>query len=543
MKIQFGNDVINIPTYSQYQFEAVLNRVKSTIGRKFNRVTKIWYVPFNRQNYDILKSYLPDELKQKYENYFLQALQKLSQLTFLRFYQKEAVEDVIYGKKLISLPLGSGKTLVALAYLSIFDFPKTLIIAPNSLLKQWQSEALKHFNLQSVILEGSPTQRNTILQSLQPPYILILNYEKVILKDVKEFLQSNHFNLLILDEAHKIKNHKTKTYKALRQVKADNKILLTATPLINSPMDVFNIVNFAHPDYFNYKNFTQTYLVFDEIYNPRYGEYIRIPVGVKNLEQLHEELKPIMVFKTKQEILKDLPPKTEVIYEVEPTQYQQELHSYYYFLPKQQDWDVSNQKDFYNMLACITMMRLVVDSTKLLEFSNSELAIQPQHIHHPKIKLLKEEILPFLEGKTIIFTEFAKMADILYNELKDYQPFILKGGMDINATLQKFKESSSKLLISTDVINFGVNLQFIQNLIHYDLPWSPAKLQQREGRIHRIGQDNPVTIIKIITKNTIEEKIHYTLQSKLKQFKDAVAGGMEIDSKEIIKLVWGGTNE
>ncbi len=537
MKIQFGSRTLNINTRTPIEWESVLNRVKSTIGRKYLASLKIWFVPFNYTNYTILKQYLPKEVIEETERYFIDSIKKISEDSLLRDYQKEALKEIVKGKKLIALPTGAGKTLVGLAYIKLFNFERSLIVVPNSLRNQWKKEAEQYFGLKSVIMEGDKKTREKIISELKTPYILILNYEKVILQDVLDFLQKNHFNLVILDEAHKIKNHKTKTYKSLKKVKADNVLLLTATPLINSPMDVFNIVNFAHPNYFSYKLFNEKYIVYDMVYNPRYGDYIKYPVGSKNLDQLHEELKPVMVFKTKEEILKDLPPITESVYEVEPSKEQVRLFKYYQDLAKNNKWDIEN--NFNNILAVITLLRLVSDSPELLVYSKSDLAVNPDSKEAPKIKILKEEILPFLEGKTIIFTEFATMARILYNKLKDYNPYLLTGGMDVNRTLMDFKESDSPLLISTDVINFGVNLQFIQNLIHYELPWSPAKIQQREGRLHRIGQENKVLIIKLITDKSIEKEVYDKLLSKMIDFKTAIAGGKDIDIREVVKVVWG----
>jgi len=544
--IQFGNDKIVVNT-SLIPFDEALSAVKSTIGRVWDKNRKIWKIPFNEENFQKIKHLLPNTQVQKYEKIFNQASTFIKEkFPFLRPYQAEAVSAILQGKRLIALPLGSGKTFVALAYLKYIDAKKSLIIVPASLLYQWQKEAKEHFNLDSIVLEGDKTKRTKILSELKnkSSFILILNYEKVILDDVKEFLYSIPFDLMILDEAHKIKNSKTKTYKALKRVNSASTILLTATPLVNSPFDIFNLVNFIYPGFFFYPEFAERYIEWKEItirknrksrgYEEGY-KVIKVPEGAKNLKELHERLKPVIFFKAKEEILKDLPPKTEQVYWVKPTRTQVELFEYYYDFPYQ----MGEEEGIF--LTCLNLMRQVADSTELLISSNSPYAVKPASKDHPKIDLLKEEILPFIDGKVIIFTEYERMAQILKRELKEYNPFILVGGKGskyIDKTLDAFRESDSKVLISTDVINYGKNLQYITTLIHYDLPWSPAIAQQREGRIHRIGQESPVTVIKLITLYSVEEKIFKALYEKSEQFKTVIAGGKEVDIKKVVELVW-----
>jgi len=541
--VRFGKDCITINTFI-VPFENALSIVKSTTGRTWDKTNKVWNVPFSRENYEKLRDLLPPAKTRYYDEVFNQNFSGIKEnFPFLRPYQVEAVDSILQGKRLIALPLGSGKTFVALSYLKQMNSKKSLIVAPSSLLYQWQSEAKRHFNLDLIILDEGRLKRIETLSKLKEvdSYTLIINYEKVILPDVKTFLLSEYFDLVILDEAHKIKNPFTKTHRALKKVNASTIILLTATPLVNSPLDIFNLVNFIYPGFFNYEEFCERYVEWKEIeVKTKNGttKVIKVPTKAKNLQELHAKLKPVIFFKTKSEILKDLPPKTEQIYWVKPTKTQVELFEYYYSLPLK----LVEKEGEGIFLACVGLMKQVANSTELLTVSDSPYAITPPSLDHPKVDLLKEEVLPFLEGKTIIFTEYKRMAQILYRELQEFKPTLLTGGVGIKQVdeiLNKFEKSDSKILISTDVINFGKNLQFINTLIHYDLPWSPAITQQREGRIHRIGQENPVTIIKLITLNSIEKKIHETLYEKIEQFKTTLAGGKDVEIKNVVELVWG----
>jgi len=539
LTIQFGKDRI---TSWWVPFERALSIVKLTTGKTWDRKNKVWNVPLSRENYEKIKPLLTLDRIRAYEKFFNRTLSEIrNSFPFLRPYQVEGVHAALQGKRLVALPLGSGKTLVALSCLKLVNAKKSLVVAPASLLYQWKGEAKKHFNQDVTVLEGDRKDRYRIISELKntPSYLLALNYEKTILEDVKSFLLSTHFDLVILDEAHKIKNPLTKTHRTLKKVNSTFVILLTATPLVNSPLDIFNLVNFIYPGFFDYHEFCERYIEWKEVeIRKKDGttKTIKVPAGAKNLQELHARLKPVVFFKTKDEILKDLPPKTEQVYWVKPTKTQVELFRYYYALPLQK-----KTEDKGVFLACANLMKQIADSTELLLTSDSPYRVNPSRIEHPKIDLLKEEILPFVEGKAIIFTEYRRMAQILQRELKEYKPFLLTGETEsgkIDTILDEFEKSDSKILISTDVISSGKNLQFVDTLIHYDLPWSPATALQREGRIHRIGQKNPVTIIKFVTLHSIEKRIFDVLYSKTEQFRTALAGGKSIDIKKVIEIVW-----
>lgn len=538
LTIQFGKDRI---TSWWVPFERALSIVKLTAGKTWDRKNRVWNIPLSRENYEKIKPLLTPDKIRAYEKLFNKTLSEIrNTFSFLRSYQAEGIHAVLQGKRLVALPLGSGKTLIALSCLKLINAEKSLVIAPASLLHQWKDEARKYFNLDSIILDGDRKERFQIISGLKNTrsFLLILNYEKAILDDVKSFLLSTRFDLVILDEAHKIKNPSTKTHKTLKKINSALIILLTATPLVNSPLDIFSLVNFIYPGFFDYHEFCERYIEWKEVEIKKKDGTIRavkVPAKAKNLQELHVKLKPVVFFRTKDEILRDLPPKTEQIYWVKPTKTQVELFRYYYALPFQKNED----KGIF--LACANLMKQIADSTELLLTSDSPYRIKPPRIEHPKIDLLKEEILPFIEGKTIIFTEYKRMAQILQRELKEYKPFLLTGETGsgkIDTALNEFEKSDSKILISTDVISSGKNLQFVDTLIHYDLPWSPAVGLQREGRIHRIGQKNPVTIIKLITLHSIEKKIFDVLYSKTEQFRTALAGGKNVDIKNVIEIVW-----
>jgi SNF2 family DNA or RNA helicase len=143
------------------------------------------------------------------------------------------------------------------------------------------------------------------------------------------------------------------------------------------------------------------------------------------------------------------------------------------------------------------------------------------------------------EERAIVFTKFERMANIIYKEIGEDKCFLITGDTKnkINA-IEEFKNSSKQFLIATDCLNYGVNLEFLKTLIHFDLAWTPAKMEQREGRIDRLTQEQKMLVIKLITKNTFEESVVKILERKQTYINDAIHGGdYGITDKEIIENI------
>jgi len=536
MDIIFGKEQVRIPTKDPVAFQRLLYVIKERcVGRKYFPSKKTWFIPATKANFLALKDSLPDTLKKSLAGRFIRAEKRLDAMDFLRPYQKQAVKDIFNGKKLISLPTGAGKTIVALSFEEATDVKRSLFVVPSPLKKQWKSEAKEFFGRNAIILEGSPKKRKKILDELPEEAMLVVGYETA---RVTPELHSIHFEMLCLDEAHKVKNSKTKTYKMLRGIRADTKILLTATPMVNRPTEIFNVVNFAHPHYFDYWAFHERYVIYEDVWTGR--GYVRSPVAFKNLTDLHEELKPVMVFKRKEDILSELPEKVSQYYWIDPSPEQKRLHHLYQEMGKEKAVS-KNGGEYQQVLACLTMMRRVSDSPEMLKRSKSPIATMPKNDKAPKVEVLKDDIIPNLEGKTVIFTEYADMADILFRELSSHNPMLVKGGMDTHKVIEEFKESEvSDILVSTDVLNFGINLQFASNVVHYDQPWSPAKITQREGRIHRIGQKKNTLFISLITKETVEAYVNSLLKDKKDIFESTMTGGQAVEQEVIREVFLGG---
>ncbi len=452
---------------------------------------------------------------------------------FLFPYQKEGVKHLMRGKKLLADGVGLGKSVQALTYAESKPNRRVLIVCPSPLKFQWKQEIKKFFNIDSTILEGTPKKRLKAFNSYKDSKTkyLIVNYEQLIGKEDKKtkivtlknkYLELIKFDLIIFDEVHKIKNYKSGIHKGAKKIKTLDKIGLTATPLINNPMELFTLINFLKPWFFNYKFFTNTFCSMNDVYTS-FGRK-RVIDGYKNLDKLNHYLKPIMIRRLKDEVFADLPKRSYKTYMVDLLPEQKRLHNIYFGNAKD-SFDSGCNK--YDYLAFLQLARGVCDSTELLYLSESKKALPIKKIESGKLEVLKkiDEDIP---DKIIIFTLFSKMAKIIYKELgKDRCVLVTGEDKNKHDSVQEFKNNpKKKYLCTSDCINYGFNIEEAHILIHFDKPWTQAMVEQREGRIDRLTQKNKMLIIDLITKDSIEEKVEKIIAKKKNMIDKIIDGNV-----------------
>lgn len=439
---------------------------------------------------------------------------------YLYDFQVDGVMQLLNGKKLLSDEVGLGKTVTTIAYINIKDYKKVLIVCPVALKKQWQNEIKKFMLKNSVMLQGNKKQRNEIL--INNPDILIVNYEQL---RNNESLLKYKYDIIVFDEVHRLKNKATKTFKTSQKLKSDDKIGLTATPFVNKPEELHTICNFLW-NFIPWWQFSKKFCEWDKLWL-RNNQQINVIVGYKNLKILHNLLNIRMIRRFKKDVMKQLPKRIYKNYFIEPSHEQQLIINYYERAIKFDDNPT-------NILANLTMARMACDSTELIAESNSDKAIDIKFIESAKIKQLKE-IVSICNGKILCFTQWSKMADILHKEFSESN-LITGDTKDKNEVIENFKTNGNKLLFATDCLSYGTNLQFISNLVHFDLPWSSAKIEQREGRVDRINQQNNMLIFKLLISNSIEDRVVDLLTYKQSLFNQIVEGKNMIELiKEVFK--------
>lgn len=474
------------------------------------------------------------------------------------------------GRILIADEVGLGKTIEAAIILKELivreDIKKILILCPSSLTTQWEGELLEKFGLQFEI------NRSVHHWS---------NYDKIIAsidtakrtKHIQE-IAAIKWDLLIIDEAHRLKNSATIGYKALQNIKANNKIFLTATPIQNNLMELFNIIDLLDKGYFGTSaDFRRTFIADDKGHR------------LANKERFGEQIKGIMVRNTRKQSGLEFTKRNVYTVSIDQTPEEKEfeeialnfireryteikdfsdekLNEYAKDLDKSKEDDILSKKPTENKnIKGVGTLQLMILARMLTSckyaFSLSFDRYVKKNISDPVRKLEAEKILKLREqfdenkkmhkivdlikkinDKTIVFTQFIATQSTLTSELEGagFKVEQINGSMNSEEkkhAIRKLKNGQSDMLISTESGSEGLNLQFCHNLINYDLPWNPMRVEQRIGRIHRIGQEYDVSIYNICVKGTIEEYILQKLYLKIDLFKLAIGDIADIVSEVI----------
>lgn len=444
-------------------------------------------------------------------------------------YQKEGVEFAVFKEgTIIADEMGLGKTLQAIAIAlnkkKIFNFKRTLIVCPASLKHQWKKEIEKFTNEKAVIVEGLPADREKLYETSNA-YFLIVNYETILRDSVA--INNQEVDFIILDEAQRIKNYTTKTANSIKSLKKNHSLVITGTPIENRLVDLFSIVGFIDP-YFLAPlwEFSYQHCFFDSTQKNKI-------TGYYNLQELKERLKPILLRREKRNVMKQLPNISEMDIPVEMHPKQAEYHTSYgkgiaQILGKK----FITPFDMQKLMLLLSKMRMVCDSTNLVDYETN---------HSPKLEELKYILIEKLDiknndRKIIIFSEWVRMNNLIgrmlhqlnigFAELSGRIPVKHRGTL-----IKKFEDNPDcRVFISTEAGGSGLNLQVADTVINFELPWNPAKKNQRIGRIDRIGQmKKNLTVINFITRDSIEEKIASGLALKQNLFDGVLDTESETD--------------
>jgi SNF2 family DNA or RNA helicase len=439
--------------------------------------------------------------------------------TILYPYQKEGVRRIVEtGRILLADEMGLGKTVQTIAAVEVFSrhlgVKSVLIICPTSLKYQWKNEIHKFSGKNAIVIEGSPLVRSALYG--EKTFYKIISFGAC--SNDSDKIDQLKPDLVIIDEAQRIKNWKTKTAQSVKRIQSDFAIVLTGTPLENRIEELHSLMEFVD----RYKlgplfRFLGVHQVLDER-----GKL----TGYKNLREIYKTLDDVLIRRNRQTIIDQLPGRIDKNYYIEMTREQIEEHDYYYDIVSRlvNLWvhqGFLSDEDRERLLGSLNCMRMVCDSTYILKSDTN---------HGNKIGELEDlinDLLQDSENKIIIFSQWKKMFELVIRLLdKRKLPYLYLNG-DIPA--QKRKEiidefqsgEMIKLFLSTDAGGVGVNLQSANILINLDLPWNPAVLDQRIGRIYRLGQKKHIRVYNFIAHNSVEHRILYLLD-----FKRAVFNGV-----------------
>ena len=422
-------------------------------------------------------------------------------------YQAEgALFAVRAGRALIGDDMGLGKTIQAIAAMELlarhFGVSKVLVICPTSLKYQWQSEIARFSGRQgdgaARVIGGGRAQRQKDYAA--DDFCKITNYEK--LKPDLDLIAAWAPELVIVDEAQRVKNWNTIAARALKRIDSTYAIVLTGTPLENKLEELISIVQFV-----DQHRLGPTWKLLHE--HQVKDEAGRV-VGYTGLEKIGQTLAPVMIRRHKSEVLRQLPSRTDQNLLVPMTGMQQRYH--------QENADIVakivhrwrktgflSDKDQRRMTCALQNMRMSCNSTYLLDRETDH------GVKADELAALFDDLFADPEAKAVVFSQWTRTHDIVIRRLEarglGYVSF--HGGVPSEkrpALVERFRaDPACRVFLSTDAGSTGLNLQHASTLVNMDLPWNPAVLEQRIARIHRMGQARPVRIINFVSKGTIEE--------------------------------------
>ncbi|GAB6168421.1 hypothetical protein JCM1393_08810 [Clostridium carnis] len=441
----------------------------------------------------------PKELNAKLRSYQLIGYNWLNELSVLEL------------GGILADEMGLGKTLQTITFLLSKKGSKSLIITPTSLIYNWKDEFdnfTKGFKIG--VMHGSLKERSKIIEDIEKYDVILTSYGT--LRNDYKLYENKFFDYCIIDEAQNIKNSTSKITSKVKDINARCKFALTGTPIENNLKELWSIFDFIMPGYLNN----------EEAFKRKF-----INSGDKNIQELKDLINPFILRRLKKDVLIELPDKIEKKYLVEMTPSQKQVYKGY--IKEVREKIKNNKEDRITIFSYLTKLRrLCLDPSLLLENycgGSGKLKISMEIINN-RINLNK---------KIIIFSQFTSVLKKIGNELKvNNKEFLyLDGGTNAKERINlvnKFNESKdiNIFLISLKAGGTGLNLTSANVVIHFDPWWNPAIEDQATDRAHRIGQKNIVEIIKLVAKDTIEEKIIKLQQDKKELINDVINGEVSL---------------
>ena len=492
---------LSVPRYRIGYVDAVLKNRSEDLEVK--RDTAFKQLVRNMREYPDSDYEVPEGLTAKLRNYQKEGFRWLCTLAGWGF------------GGILADDMGLGKTVQMLAFL-LKEQKRALIVSPASLVYNWAGEAERFApGLSVATIAGNSEVRKEELRKSREADVVITSYD-LLKRDIEEYGEET-FDYMIIDEAQYIKNAGTQAARAVKSVRAGVRFALTGTPIENRLGDLWSIFDYVLPGYlYEY---------------PQFKEEIELPIVQSEdkvaMERLHMMISPFILRRKKQDVLKDLPDKLE---EVMYTQMNPEQRKLYDANVSRLKMELAGQteeefkKESIKYLAELTKLRQICCAPELLYENYSA--------GSGKADACMELVKNALEGehKILLFSQFTRMLDRIGAMLEQEGiSYLYLSGKSSKTKRQEMVEQFQNgavpvFLISLKAGGTGLNLTAADVVIHYDPWWNVAAQNQATDRTHRIGQKNVVTVIKLVAKDTIEEKIIKLQERKAKLSEDVIEG-------------------
>ena len=544
MRVKLINNKINI----SFKYDwALVNWVKSLDAREYSATTRSWSIPLTSSletikrlqdkgfivDNDVISHVEANHVKARE----VEAIAVMSDTVFdsplpLYDFQRVCCEFMVKtGSCLNASGVGTGKTIENIATTIKNGTKKNLVISPKSLLLPWEAEILRFApQFKTFVVSGNKKEREEIYQRVRTcddPHFLIISYELARI----DILSIGSYETLIIDEAHRCGNTRTKTYKVLKKLCEGSKhrYLNTATPVMNRPSDLYGVINLIQPGFFgNWWSFMDHYTVRNSFGGVMFA---------RNTEELAQKIKPFTIRKTLEECAPELP--SMIIEDIKFDLSAKELDLYKKI---KQEILFSIEEGMINKIESpMLLQHTLVKMIKLIQLTCS-LSLLGDDNTSSKLEILKDRLEDLLAGddKAIIFVQFKEMAKILERELKEYNPVMITGdvtGQDRADNLKKFQENDShKILISTDAGGEGLNIDRANIIFHFSLPYSYGKYIQRNGRIKRLTQKKPMVVYNLIANKSLDVWLSKMIKGK-SDLSNTILGDIPITMDSILEVL------
>ncbi|MGM9833394.1 MAG: DEAD/DEAH box helicase [Candidatus Limisoma sp.] len=453
-------------------------------------------------------------------------------------YQKEGVKFAFAkGRALIADEMGLGKTVQAIGAAELLRRNRfaesVLVVCPTSLKYQWKSEIERFTGADVLIVEGVATKRAQMYG--EPATYKIVSYHTMA-NDVR-YLGHIEVDMVIMDEVQRLKNWNTIIAGAARRVDARYVVALSGTPLENKLEEFYSVMELVDQYCLGpYYEFREKCIVTDGTSKV---------VGYKNLNSIGEQASSRLIRRRKADVALQLPKRSDMNLLVAVTPQQMDVHNenketVARLIYKWRRQHFLSESDRRRLLLCLNIMRMVSDSTYVLDQTTR---------HDVKIDEamnILDQMLQSGDGKAVVFSQWERMARLLAQELerRGVEHEFLHGGVPSHkrgAMTERFQsDPECRVFLSTDAGSTGLNLQSASLIINLDLPWNPAVLEQRIGRIYRYGQQSNVQVINLVSKGTIEEQMIDKLRFKQDMFSGVLDNGEDaifVDEDRFKKII------
>ncbi|RBW70585.1 DEAD/DEAH box helicase [Bacillus taeanensis] len=431
---------------------------------------------------------------------------------------KRVVEEM-NGKAILADEVGLGKTieagLIIKEYMIRGLVKKVLILVPASLVLQWASELNQKFFIPAVA-----QKKSYVWEQCE---VVISSMDTAKRNPHRDIILNQDYDIIVIDEAHKLKNKNTKNYEFVQRLKKKFCLLLTATPVQNRVDEIFNLVSLLKPGHLgNIEQFTE--------------EFSAKKRSLKNEDKLKKLVNKVMIRNRREDTGLDWPKRHVENIEIAFSEKEQAVYDKIQSFKKDPRFTTSHFSNL-TLLREMCSSREAVFMTLKNIYEKEETSETMRSIATDLIKEIEQipehskakkalELIQQLDSKVIIFTEYRATQLYLQWYLQQHGissvPF--RGGFKRSKKdwmTQLFK-NHAQVLIATEAGGEGINLQFCNRIINYDLPWNPMRIEQRIGRIHRLGQENDVYIYNFATKDTVEEHILNLLYEKINLFENVI---------------------